>query len=162
MFSAIDADGNGMISRSEIGAVLRSLGTDPKDFKVDEVNERIGGSNGCITLQQFISFNEESTYSTSSSSVSGADESCDPDLEVLKSAFDVSDVDKVGFISAKELQRVTQTLGGKHASLDECRHMISCVDKDGNQMVDFSEFRCFMSGASALPLKSKRRKFAGF
>lgn len=48
MFSVIDVDGNGMIFRFEIGVVFCFLGIDLKDFKVDEVNERIGGSNGCI------------------------------------------------------------------------------------------------------------------
>jgi calcium-binding protein CML len=39
-----------------------------------------------------------------------------------------------------------RSLGDKQTSLAKCRHMINCVDKDGDSMVDFNEFQCLMSG----------------
>lgn len=36
------------------------------------------------------------------------------------------------------------SLGDKKASLAECRHMINCVGKDGDHMVNFNEFQCRM------------------
>lgn len=157
-FKVFDKDGNGKICKSELGDVLRSLGDDLTDCELDEVMAKLGGDDGCINLQQFISFHTDKpagaavsrSSSTGSRRTHQADEIDDPEVAALKSAFAVFDIDKNGFISAEELQRVMFTLGDKHTSLDECRHMINCVDKDGNQMVDFSEFRSLMSGTSVL------------
>lgn len=147
-FKVFDKDGNGKICRQELGAVLRSLGDDVTNEELDGVMANLGGDDGCIDLAQFIAIHTNSSRS-SRTSVDEGDEN-DPDMVALKSAFAVFDVDKNGFISAEELQRVMRTLGDKHTSLEECRHMISCVDRDGNQMVDFSEFRILMSGTSVL------------
>ena len=156
-FKVFDKDGDGKISKSELGDVLRSLGENLDESEIDELMARLGGADGCISLEQFISFHTESPSSSSrvlsraSTAGSGCvDEVHDPEMEALRSAFAVFDIDKNGYISAEELQRVMLTLGDKHTSLDECRHMIKCVDKDGNQMVDFIEFRCLMSDSSVL------------
>ncbi|KAG0590172.1 hypothetical protein M758_1G076300 [Ceratodon purpureus] len=154
-FKVFDKDGDGKISKSELGDVLRSLGDNLNDSELDDVVTRLGGTAGCINLEQFISFHTDSPSSSGrvlsrASSAGSGNEIHDPEMEALKSAFAVFDIDKNGFISAEELQRVMLTLGDKHTSLEECRHMIKCVDKDGNQMVDFGEFQCLMSGSSVL------------
>lgn len=149
-FRVFDKDGNGKISKEELGEVLRSLGDNLTDCELDEVMANLGGDDGCIDLPQFITFHTNKTPVSSSSSGASDAEDEDPEMAALRSAFAVFDVDKNGFISAEELQRVMRTLGDKHTSLEECRHMISCVDRDGNQMVDFSEFRSLMSGTSVL------------
>jgi len=145
-FKVFDKDGNGKICKRELGEVLRSLGDNLTDSELDEVMASLGGDDGCIDLPQFITFHT----SKPRSSISGSSDDDDPEIVALRSAFAVFDVDNNGFISAEELQTVMRTLGDKHTSLDECRHMISCVDLDGNNMVDFSEFRSLMSGTSVL------------
>lgn len=147
-FKVFDKDGNGKISKCELGEVLRSLGDSMTDSELDEVMANLGGDDGCINLQQFISFHTDKPAAGLSSEDDDNDD--DPEVVALKSAFAMFDIDKNGFISAEELQRVMRTLGDMHTSLAECRHMISCVDRDGNQMVDFSEFRSLMSGTSVL------------
>jgi calcium-binding protein CML len=153
-FKVFDKDGDGRISKSELGVVLRSLGDDLSDDELDEVVEKVDrDGDGFIDLEEFVSFHtgrastassdEYSVSRTPSKSGDGAssDEKC-----ALQAAFEVFDVDKNGFISAEELQRVMRSLGDKQTSLAECRHMINCVDKDGDSMVDFNEFQCLMSG----------------
>ena len=154
-FKVFDKDGNGRISKSELGDVLRSLGDNLNDSELDDLVARLGGSDGCINLEQFISFHTDSPsssgrHSRSSAGSNHVDEVHDPEMEALKSGFAMFDINNDGFISAEELQRVMLTLGEKHTSLNECRHMIKCVDKDGNHMVDFSEFQCLMSDSSVL------------
>lgn len=148
-FRVFDKDGNGKISKEELGEVLRSLGDNVTDCELDAVMAKLGGDDGCIDLPQFIAFHTNKTPVSRSSGTSDAEDE-DPEVAALRSAFAVFDIDKNGFISAEELQRVMHTLGDKHTSLAECRHMISCVDRDGDKMVDFSEFRSLMSGTSVL------------
>ncbi|KAG0590146.1 hypothetical protein M758_1G074100 [Ceratodon purpureus] len=152
-FHVFDKDGDGRISKSELGVVLRSLGDDMSDDELDEVLVKVDGDgDGFIDLQEFISFHtgRASTAASSDDSVSrtwseSGDGVSSEEKYALKAAFEVFDVDRNGFISAEELQRVMRSLGEK-TSLAECRHMINCVDQDGDNMVDFNEFQCLMSG----------------
>lgn len=151
-FKVFDKDGDGKISKSELGFVLRSLGDDMSDDELEEVIVKVDGDgDGFIDLQEFVCFHTGRTSASSGdeTSMSGSGDVgvSNEEKYALQAAFDVFDVDKNGFISAEELQRVMWSLGDKKASLTECRHMISCVDKDGDHMVDFNEFQCLMSDA---------------
>jgi calcium-binding protein CML len=64
--------------------------------------------------------------------------------EALVEAFEVFDKDGNGFISARELRRVLVGLGYSKCSLRDCRLMIR-VDKNGDGMDDFKEFKSMMS-----------------
>lgn len=142
-FKVFDQDGDGKISKSELASVLSSLGDDMSDDELDQVIVKVDGDgDGFIDLQEFIGFHTGTTTTASPIASTSGDETY-----ALRAAFDVFDVDKNGFISAEELQRVMRSLGDKKTSLAECRHMINCVDKDGDQMVDFNEFQCLMSSA---------------
>lgn len=70
-----------------------------------------------------------------------------------REAFYVFDVNRDGFIDAKELQRVLCVLGfdkrgGEGPSSSECERMISVFDENGDGRIDFQEFvklveKCF-------------------
>lgn len=139
-FKMFDLNGDGKISRHELGTVLRSLGESLTDRDLEQMIRDVDADgDGEIDLQEFINLNAtESTRAAPSSDSAG-------DGEALQSAFNVFDSDKDGYISAWELHKVLSSLGDNHVSLDECRYMISCVDKDGDQLVDFHEFQILMS-----------------
>ncbi|KAJ1701834.1 hypothetical protein LUZ63_001613 [Rhynchospora breviuscula] len=65
--------------------------------------------------------------------------------QALVEAFEVFDRDGNGLISARELRRVLVGLGYSKCSLKESRLMIRAVDKNGDGMVDFKEFKSMMS-----------------
>lgn len=65
--------------------------------------------------------------------------------QALVEAFEVFDRDGNGLISARELRRVLLGLGYNKCSLRECRLMIRGVDKNGDGMVDFKEFKSMMN-----------------
>ncbi|WVZ09970.1 hypothetical protein V8G54_014500 [Vigna mungo] len=67
----------------------------------------------------------------------------DVTLSEVEAAFDVFDQNKDGFIEARELQRVLSSLG-LVKDLMECQKMINAVDKNGDQLVDRSEFSRIM------------------
>lgn len=153
-FKMFDLNGDGKISRVELGTVLRSLGETLTDTDVEHmIRDADVNGDGEIDLEEFINLNTSSAdiEKATVSSDLGDDPPCASSsvTEALQSAFNVFDSDKDGFISAGELHRVLSCLGDDHISIDDCRYMISCVDIDGNQLVDFKEFQTLMSSHHA-------------
>lgn len=165
-FKMFDLDGDGKISRGELGRVLRSLGETMTEEELGQMIRDVDANgDGEIDLQEFINLNivvADSSSSSAGGTGSGETGSLNDDrkngastsssseeTEALQSAFEVFDSDKDGFISAGELYRVLSSLGDEQISLDDCCYMISCVDLDGDQLVDFKEFQTLMSGNPA-------------
>ncbi|KAI3881043.1 hypothetical protein MKW92_010238 [Papaver armeniacum] len=138
VFKLIDTNGDGKISSLELGEVLLCLGheksTVTKEAEV-MLKEVDCNGDGFIDLDEFMNV----VAGDSSSKSKGADED-------LKDAFLVFDSDKNGFISPKELKQVLRSLGYYKCTLSECSAMIKGVDKDGDGLVNFEEFRSMMNG----------------
>ncbi|KAF5184260.1 Calmodulin [Thalictrum thalictroides] len=139
VFKIIDANGDGKISSLELGEVLLCLGHE-KATVAKEAEGMVSvvdyNGDGFIDLDEFMEVvvgggNNENEYSKDDS---------------LLDAFHVFDSDKNGFISAKELMNVFISLGYDKCTLRECSLMIQGVDKDGDGLVDFEEFRSMMTG----------------
>ncbi|VFQ66500.1 unnamed protein product [Cuscuta campestris] len=131
VFKKFDANGDGKISASELGSIMSSLGHAAAEEEVDAmIREVDADGDGFIDLREFIELNTKDV---------GADEV----MENLRDAFSVFDADKNGSISAEELQNVLRSIG-EECSLAECRKMISGVDRDGDGMIDFDEFKVMM------------------
>lgn len=112
-------EGDGKVSISDLRAIMGKLGIG------DDVDE-----GGFITLQEFIEL------STTKSET-------EEDIENIKNAFDVFDIDGDGFITVEELNTVMKSFG-EECSLAKCGRMIGCVDTDGDGRIDFYEFRIMM------------------
>lgn len=143
-FKMFDINGDGKISRVELGTILCSLGETLTETELDQMIQDVDANgDGEIDLLEFITLNSNPKRPPVSSSKTGGD---DEEVDAaLQSAFDVFDSDKDGFITAGELHRVLSGLGDDHLSMDDCRYMISCVDADGDQLVDFKEFQSLMT-----------------
>ncbi|MCL7042309.1 hypothetical protein MKW94_007345 [Papaver nudicaule] len=136
VFKLIDTNGDGKISSLELGEVLLCLGHEKSTVtKEAEVMLKEVDCNG----DGFIDLDEFMSVVAGSGKSKGADED-------LKDAFLVFDSDKNGFISAKELKHVLRSLGYSKCTLRECSLMIKGVDKDGDGLVNFEEFRSMMNG----------------
>lgn len=144
-FKMFDRNGDGKISSVELGTVLRSLGESLTEAELEQMIKVVDADgDGEIDLQEFVNLHSDSERGgVVSEIVSGQGGDV---REALQSAFEVFDSDKDGFISAPELHRVLSGLGDDQLSIEDCRYMIRCVDKDGDELVDFKEFEKLMTG----------------
>ncbi|KAJ0436346.1 putative EF-hand domain-containing protein [Helianthus annuus] len=67
--------------------------------------------------------------------------SCDDEL---RGAFEVFDADHDGLITTEELYEVFKLIGDGRCTLEECRRMISGVDKNRDRVVCFEDFVVMM------------------
>lgn len=131
-FKVIDRDGDGKITRDELGALLSRLGASPPSeeelsLMLSEVDRN---GDGCISLEEFGAI----------SSAFGPP-SCDAEL---REAFDFFDNDRDGKITAEELYGVFTSIGDGGCTLEDCRRMISGVDKNNDGFVCFEDFTRMM------------------
>uniref|UniRef100_A0A0D6R560 EF-hand domain-containing protein n=2 Tax=Araucaria cunninghamii TaxID=56994 RepID=A0A0D6R560_ARACU len=134
VFKHFDANGDGKISISELGAVVNSLGNEFTSREELEmmIREVDCNGDGFIDLQEFIDFNVKSEGGGAGS------------LQELRDAFRIFDADRNGYISAEELRSVLANMGDE-SSLEECFQMIKGVDLDGDGFINFEEFAKMMS-----------------
>lgn len=142
-FNVFDSNGDGKITVTELGSVLRSIGNDISESDLQLIMSDVGNRDGYIS---FTEFNKAMTTSPNSKNSDGGEYSPRDD-EAMKVAFQIFDKDGDQRISAHELQVVLRSLGDKGSTLDDCRRMISNVDRNGDGFVDYKEFQVLMGAA---------------
>ncbi|KAM0947848.1 putative EF-hand domain-containing protein [Dioscorea sansibarensis] len=130
VFKKFDSNGDGQISTSELANILESLGQKASEEELSRMMAVADADgDGFISLNEFLDLMAADDASA---------------LEDLRHAFAVFDTDRSGSISAEELATVLRSLG-EGASVAQCRRMIDSVDRDGDGMVSFEEFRIMMT-----------------
>ncbi|KAI7997973.1 putative calcium-binding protein CML36 [Camellia lanceoleosa] len=131
-FKMIDKDGDGKITRKQLGALLSRVGTEPasEEELTMMLSEIDRDGDGCITLEEF-------------SAIGSAFGPAQCDSE-LRDAFDFFDADHDGRITAEELQSVFAAIGDDSCTVEDCRRMISGVNKNGDGFVCFEDFTRMM------------------
>ncbi|XP_058109012.1 probable calcium-binding protein CML25 [Magnolia sinica] len=141
VFRKFDANGDGKISSTELGSIMASLGHPASEEELHSmIGEADSDGDGFIDLNEFIELN-----------INGVDAT--KIVEDLTHAFMIFDVDGNGSISPKELQKVLRSLGDD-CTVDDCKKMISGVDRNGDGLIDFEEFKIMMT--QSLPFKLQR------
>ncbi|XP_062620976.1 calmodulin-A-like [Saccostrea cucullata] len=126
-FNLFDKDGDGSITTTELGTVMRSLGQNPTESELqDMINEVDYDESGTIDFDEFLQMMARKMRDTDTT-------------EELKEAFKVFDKDGNGFISASELRHVMKSLGERLTD-EEVDEMIKEADLDGDGQVNYEEF----------------------
>lgn len=131
----LDKDNDGVISRSELEALLGKVARQPPSqdevsFMLSEVD---GDGDGYINLETLMN------------QVVGP--ACDePAREPeLRETFDIFDTDHDGKITADELMVFFKDkIGDERCTLEDCHRMIASVDKNGDGFVCFEDFSRMM------------------
>ncbi|KAJ2159952.1 hypothetical protein GGF46_002616 [Coemansia sp. RSA 552] len=132
-FAVFDRDGNGFITRDELGELMRSLSYNPTEKELQDMLAEVDqDNNGKVDFPEFIAMMARKPMN--------ADSSEDDIME----AFRVFDKNSDGKISAEELRQVMSSLGEK-LTTEEVDEMIAYGDVDGDGMINYEEFAKMMS-----------------
>mmetsp|Transcript_147483 Transcript_147483/g.209368 ORF Transcript_147483/g.209368 Transcript_147483/m.209368 type:complete len:149 (-) Transcript_147483:5-451(-) len=131
-FALFDRDGDGKISSSEIGTVMRSLGQMPTQEEVAGIVSSVGSST--VDFPEFLTVMSKNMKPPASE-------------EEIKEAFRVFDKEGDGFVSASELRHVMTNLGEKLTE-DEIDEMITEADDDSDGQIKYAEFVKMMTEAT--------------
>ncbi|XP_011498133.1 PREDICTED: neo-calmodulin [Ceratosolen solmsi marchali] len=135
-FRLFDNDGDGSITKDELGRVMRSLGQFARAEELRTMLDEIDiDGDGNVSFEEFVEIVSNIGGTAASSSHSDQDQ----EEQELRDAFRVFDKHNRGYITASDLQAVLQCLG-KNLSEEEIQDMIKEVDVDGDGRIDFYEF----------------------
>lgn len=134
-FRLFDKDGDGCITKEELGTVMRSLGQFARMEELKEMLEEIDvDGDGNVSFDEFV----EILSKMVDEEKSGINPSEQEERE-LRDAFRIFDKHNRGYITASDLRAVLQCLG-ENMGEDEIEDMIKEVDVDGDGRIDFYEF----------------------
>lgn len=129
-FQIIDVDKDGKISRSELESLLLKIApSDPSEVNL-MINEIDSNGDGNISLTELGVISSVFVQPLSDGE--------------LKGAFEFFDTDGDGMITAEELFHVFQAIGDGQCTLEDCKRMITSVDKNGDGFVCFEDFALMM------------------
>ena len=134
MFSLIDRDGSGMISKDELKELLYSQGYYPSETELETMMGEIDSDNdGEIDFEEFVSYCVRRRISRTVSQ----------ENKEIKDAFKYFDKNGDGFITAIEIRQVMKELG-QEIPEEQAEQMLAEVDKEGNGRVTYQRFKSMM------------------
>ncbi|CAF1073456.1 unnamed protein product [Rotaria sordida] len=156
-FAYFDKNRDGKLSIKEFKSVMHDLGyktVDKRFIKQMFAEANQNGNKRTLSYEEFVTFlesklnlqtpdtREPTTTTTSHSSFSQETNSLSlPKMQLdVETLFNCYDLDKNGYIEPKELRKVMKRLTGEKLSKQDIDEMISVADKNGDGLLDKSEF----------------------
>ena len=133
-FMQFDDDQDGVIDKSELGAILRYMGQTPTELEIQEILLKLD-EDGTNVLE----FPEFLKLMTSLQLQPVKPKFSQNDMKDMKSKFEIFDADGSGTICVVELGKLLRYLGYNPSEAD-VRSLMSSVDKDQTDKIEFVEF----------------------
>ena len=131
-FSLVDKDGDGVINKEELGAVMRSLGQSIAEAELQDLINKVDAVDNMVDLPGFLT-------------IMGSLKTKDNKMEEeFREVFNVFDMDGSGFISARELKQVMVDFGDNPTD-GEVEKLMRHADTDRDGQVSFEEFVTMMT-----------------
>jgi calmodulin len=158
-FTYFDKNRDGKLSIKEFKSVMHDLGykaVDKRFIKQMFAEANRNGNGRTLSYDEFVEFLESKLslqapttqeLTTNRSSFSQeATPSFVPKMQLdVETLFNCYDLDKNGFIEPKELRKVMKRLTGEKLSKRDIEEMINVADKNGDGLLDKSEFALLCS-----------------
>lgn len=128
IFDSYDVNGNGVIDKKEMEAVLERLGQPATSKQIQKIFDELGSTNQQITFDEFIEFIKKYHLSKNKNST-----------DEIIGAFQVFDKNHNGVLSLSEFKHILMDLGQKFTE-EEVNEIFneSDLNKDGN--LNYREF----------------------
>ena len=133
-FLQFDDDQDGVIDKSELGAILRYMGQTPTDLELEDILLKLD-EDGTNVLE----FPEFLKLMTSLQLKPVKAKFSENEIKEMKSKFGMFDTDGSGTICIKELGRLLRYLGYNPSEAD-IKDIMSSIDKDDTGQIEFLEF----------------------
>lgn len=128
MFKLFDLDGDGFITREELGKLMFSLGRVSTQEETQKALEEIDqNGNDKIEMDEFTTWMEKN-YTLSPNKV-----------EDIVQAFKIFDLDGNGWISCEEFKHILMKFGGEFTE-DEVEHIFRESDLNNDGKLAYAEF----------------------
>ncbi|XP_042497811.1 calmodulin-like protein 3 [Macadamia integrifolia] len=143
VFGTFDKNGDGFITKQELGESLKNMGLFTTEEEVaNMIAELDSNGDGLIDLDEFCKLYDSMEKNRGKEE---GEEGIDDGERDLREAFDVFDGNGDGLITVEELGLALSSMGLKQGiGIQDCREMIKMVDMDGDGMVNFDEFKMMM------------------
>jgi len=131
-FEMFDRDGNGTISKSELGKIMSALGQDKTQKELDEILTRFDDDHsGNISYEEY-------------KAIIDANKLSHIEMEIqLREAFLVFDRDKSGTLDREELREVLTQMG-EPLNARQTEHVLGKIDLNGDGKIEVDEFVRFL------------------
>ena len=128
IFDSYDVNGNGVIDKKEMEAVLERLGQPATSKQIQKVFDELGSTNQQITFDEFIEFIKKYHLSKNKNST-----------DEIIGAFQVFDKNHNGVLSLSEFKHILMDLGQKFTE-EEVNEIFNESDLNKNGNLDYREF----------------------
>ena len=139
-FLLFDVDGDKVINRKELGAVMRSFGENPTEEDLNDLMKELD-ADGSETLEfkEFLNLMEKSNRLD----IMMKRKLKDQQVEEIKQKFLQFDDDQDGAIDIRELRNVIESLG-QTPTEEELQALLDELDSDKTNLLEFPEFLILM------------------
>ena len=139
-FLLFDVDGDKVINRKELGAVMRSFGENPTEDDLNDLMKELDADGSeVLEFKEFLTLMEKSNRLD----VMMKRKLKDQQVEEIKQKFLQFDDDQDGAIDIRELRNVIESLG-QTPTEEELQALLDELDSDKTNLLEFPEFLILM------------------